>query len=683
MIIERLQLFKTPLDVTHRNVIDFIKENVPSGRDYNKLYLNTLLKSFPNYLVTTPANIRATKCDERGCTITLPRSYTQIKQYNYISFRNMNDVHTYGFITNITSENESETNPSCTLTVLFDVWANNIEYLTTGTAINKTTCKHYDRSYMDNGYVKPKYLYRLDNKFDVTKSIYRTDRYKVLFLVLEIAPNKGENINKYPYKSDIYLKDNIDPSTYNKETFVTTTLTSNYYRKDLLYCPVGVINENTGKLISGSIKSSVECQLMLNNVTFTQYNKIYKTYGRAIGGALFGELTSYITKAYYTTHSPFYYSPETPNIIIDMPILELPVNENESVPVICALGDKNGSLFTQIQSDEVLLGSYSQYKIINPYNETYSLTLGIGNIDATQIHNTIYSNITSEPVFNRYPFKYKSIFYNHEEIIIDNISIEGDQNFEIDITNETAQSKLTCYIDDKKFMNVGGEYLKNSGLITYSIDALDDYLIRNGNAINIEKMNLNFKGIKSLLTGATKSILTFANSESSNTSKLSAIGNTYFDIVQKAFDYHSFNSKFDDLENTPPTVHSYTGEDDTYYQDRCIIIDNEATDTVNRSKAMFDVYLYGYNLNDTGNILTNCRRYFDFIKTENCSLLGNLSEYERTELQSIFNRGVIKNHAWINGNTIIPPSFIHDITSLNNYEFKYDIDNAYLSLTEV
>lgn len=669
MIINTVYLFSTPLDKNYNNVIDFNKANINTylqslpitQRTYSYAYLKVLLNSnFIHYIDNF--NTRAVKVTDSGCFITIPRDYHDILDCNYVALKldRYDYEYIFGFITDKVSENDNPINPSTTLTITFDVWANNLDYLTNDTSINKTVCKHYDRSYIDNDGYRPNFLYRPNESLDVYKSTYGTSK-KLLFLVLEIAPYIGDTPVEYPYKA-------LFSDGEEEYPVFISPLTSDQYRKELLYCPVALLNESVNKLVSARVRSTVNTSYTWGTTTTIQVNKIFTfSPDTPLGGSLSGSLTTYVTKAYYSYHSPFEYSISGDDVYINYPMFEMPLNDTSSVPVIAALGNKFNKT-TKWEVIEVNYGSYEQFKIRGDGNVIENIEIPLSYIiDTQRVTDPDYINIETEPVNNRYPLNYKSLVYNGTEVFLDPINLYSRNTVDVEIKCLTAQPKVEIFMDGIRFINIAGTYLQNSGMITYSVDALDDYLIRNGNKVETEQIFLALNGLV-------------------NTAKSTVIGG-WAGLALGVYNYvqeqSKFNATFSDLNNTPSTVHSYTGEDDIVYQDRVIVVNNTCTDSINKNKLLNEIFLYGYPLYDESDILTNVRAYFDYVRTENCKINGSMSEYNREQLEQIFNRGVIKNHAYLfSDNTIIKPTFIHQIDEIPNYEVKYGIPSNSTPISE-
>ena len=167
MKIKSLTLYKTELDAQYTNVID-------GGRDdsYNLSTLKTDIFDafFSPYVIYNSNNIKSVKETDGVCVISIGKEYEDILSdgYNY-AIINTGKKNIYYFIVGMESLNDGPT-PSMFITLERDAWCNNIVYFTNHIEedANNVVRSHFNRWYSSNGKFYP-YYYNSDDGTDFTQ----------------------------------------------------------------------------------------------------------------------------------------------------------------------------------------------------------------------------------------------------------------------------------------------------------------------------------------------------------------------------------------------------------------------------------------------------------------------------------------------------------------------------------
>ena len=166
MKIKSLTLYKTELDAQYTNVID-------GGRDdsYNLSTLKTDIFDafFSPYVIYNSNNIKSVKETDGVCVISIGKEYEDILSdgYNY-AIINTGKKNIYYFIVGMESLNDGPT-PSMFITLERDAWCNNIAYFTNHIEddANNVVRSHFNRWYGSNGKYYP-YYYNSDDGTEFT-----------------------------------------------------------------------------------------------------------------------------------------------------------------------------------------------------------------------------------------------------------------------------------------------------------------------------------------------------------------------------------------------------------------------------------------------------------------------------------------------------------------------------------
>ena len=647
MRIDEVYLYKTPLDINYLNVIDFNKSVAFDTYDETEMK-NRLFTALSSYVSKSVYPIsKAIKIEDRVARISVREDFIECREYNYAVVIS-NDIPYFFFINNIVSENDG-VNPCSTLTLTWDSWNNNIYDIYHSKDLGEISIKHYDRSYIKNNTIYPRLINITSPQFPTIRESVGLDLPpKVIYLVLELKPVNNSygdilkpNITtKYQRLENGEWVDVTEPTTVDQLQLVP--LFENEYKKRLLYCPIGLLNQKTGRLISGSITGTnyVGTSFEFNNEMFRwiYYSKIYSVNDvYTLGSFIGGNISEYIAKAYYTVYAPFDYELDYTQGVISpiakfkLPISYILINNEVSVPVISCIdnylydsGNEKDGMENVVRYK--LKGEYDEfsfkYSDIFPDYPSFSISLNPTLERDPEVIEPNYSLANYYEIF---------FSFNGKEHNLKLPTDESNETIHFKLSYATAQPLLTIYLGYKKIYDYKGYFLDRSGLLTYSVDALDDYLIRNGSQLDVAR-NLNvfntiMNGVSGMIAGSKTQVLT-------------SIGTGIFNELK-------IRATLEDKSNAPSDYHSYTGEDDIYFIDR-IILSLHRVDYSNNSPYidlfLNALYTYGYESPTIDNPFSNCRTHFDFVKCENIILTSIKNSEDRQIIENVLKRGCFKNH---------------------------------------
>lgn len=297
---------------------------------------------------------------------------------------------------------------------------------------------------------------------------------------------------------------------------------------------------------------------------------------------------------------------------------------------------------------------------------------------------------TFEPKLFCFPFRYFMItdYMNNPLIVKPELCDDHTIKLRVKATNAAMESKYNLYVDGYKgdyYGNLNG-MVNNSPLMlpvlsnAYSqflatssasfhqgnINAMmeNDLTLKQGLASN--KLNYEQNTIGNILGGAGSAIGAVASLFTGNAL---GVANGAMGIVQSGINQHfnslsnnlansqlaernslsefeissMANAKVTDLINTPNSIKT-TGNDTLFN----LVNSNRKVDIIEfgldfRYKHRIHDYFvkYGYKVNKWENINVNSRKYFNFIKTNTCNIIGNEIPHEYLEeIKDIFNRGL-------------------------------------------
>ena len=668
-----VEFFKVPFDNSYKKVFDI--NSFKGDIRLEKVFHNeVLLKSSSVFKIQEPsvANI---KRYNNNIILTIRDNYFSMRNYNYIALYYDEEYYFY-FITDIVSENDNPVNPSVTITGEWDCWHNHLTDMYYRKVINNNTIiRAHENRFTYSGGKYSTTFYRNNNtktftekalNYDTQKNVYN-DEYKMLWLRVTVA---DEFFTQY--------NDKLNGTFFSFGTTLThctgiRPITNSNFR-NVLYIPISIYYK--GESVGGTLR-----QKEIKDTTITPVNYITGLYMHEISTGspskvympvsgsgiqleklptinnglnimeLYNEsgITSYYKSVEYTFNAPYtiefsknndnYYadiyapfvrfnnilsgaSSYFGNAIIGMPDK---FSDSEQTYTFYSIPQdiiiNNNTLTQDFEKMKELFFDFENEKIINCL-PTITPTTNVQDLDYEE----------NEPKLFIYPYKYYSLYYNNSEYILDIPQNKSQYLRYIIYTNKkTSQPfiRILSRTDDTsntdiKQINNGNIYLKNSGEITYAIDALTDYQIRNGAQ---EK---------------TSVYLNMLNNIIKNGFNVVGVGGA---ITSGINDLTRIASKYVDLNNTPDNVIlSNRGEDDIYIQDNVLIYENTCSDNMLIQEKYKEFYIYGYDYVKIDNITSNSRFWFDYKQTQNCKLNNPINLTDKKRIERMFDDGVHMFH---------------------------------------
>lgn len=297
---------------------------------------------------------------------------------------------------------------------------------------------------------------------------------------------------------------------------------------------------------------------------------------------------------------------------------------------------------------------------------------------------------TFEPKLYTFPFRYFMItdYMNTPLVIKPELCENKTLKLRVKATNIATESKYNLYVNGYK-----GDYNGNlNGIVNNSplmlpvlSSAYSQFLATSSASFNQGNINAMLENDLSLKQGLATNSLNYRQNTTNNymqgiTSGLGAIAsllslnfggvvNGAMGVVQSGINQHfntlsnnlnnsqlkeqnklsnfevssMANAKTTDLLNTPNSIK--TSGNDTLFN---LVNSNRKIDIIEfgldfRYKhRIYDYFVkYGYKVNKWEKINVNSRRYFNFIKTNTCNIVGDEIPHEYLEeIKDIFNRGV-------------------------------------------
>lgn len=637
-----VELFKVPFDNSYKKVFDINKQTLFYSTDCEKTFHDKVLLTYTNKNIAQPSVSNIKRYNNR-IIFTIRESYFNCRNYNYVSL-NYEDKYYFYFITDIISENDNPANPAITITAEWDVWHNHLSDFYKNEIINKNKFirSHKDR-FNEN---KEPIFYRNNISKRFTKKLVKyTDEiggYNDIYSILWVKITVTDEFFTYA-STNLSGKINITTNENANTKGIKPFTNSNF--KNTIYIPYSVYKK--GNNISATITSkyTVDAEKMrvevaaggdIASIWGTDCQTITLPYITKSGEPLtFDEnLTPYFKSIEFTFNSPYKYSIVenttnkvevnifAPYIVIDnffnykqMAVIGAPqqvIYSGEYKDIGNYLGgaDIYSGLFTPYFNYEIT-------KEIN-LNSMYSIT------PVTDINEN--DEIDYEPKLFIYPFRYISLYYNNNEIVLDlPENLSQTRNYKIKLYNKTSQPYIKVYYNNLLIYS-GNIYLNNSGEITNSIDASVDYSIRNGAqqklAIGMATMNDIFHNLINFSSG-------------------NILKTQYSGILKSA----EIESKYIDLNKTPDTVVlSSRGEDDIEIQDRIIVYTNTSSDDLFMIEKYKEFYIYGYEYSEIKNVTENSRFWFDYKQTQNCKLNNFINANDKQRIEQMFDEGVHMFH---------------------------------------
>lgn len=611
-------LFKTPLDENYENVFD-------SFNDLSE-YSRFLHNNYDNKYVTSLGGVkRAVKTVNGNCKITIPFTYDEIKDYNYIEITNEASTsgvkYTYFFIIDITSENDNENNGSCTLTLKYDSWANNYSVIKTNKKNSFISRMTVDEHYIneDGSFMAKPFLTDEANAPTTIKSFNTLDgkQYKILWMKVKIL------------KSDsILINNSFD---FNSKPYTSSRTSAAYYT---VFYPLAIINMN-------SIFSSKDTII---DKDFIYTSRDTSTYTRTVKGAdeRYTFMTNDVISASLTLNAPFSYN-YTGNYMSIYAnnytnMITVTLTDGANTPVVALYSPGN----TRVAEGFII--TYSEQEINKLYtvkpNELIESTNGIDYDVLSKVKGTSILRL------EQYPYKYRALYTREKEI-----PLIGLGNFKNGTSEYEYQFLINTSSDSSPFIQVkhgSNVYtyskplkINSNGSVVVAFDNYTQYMRTNANSIQAQQLSLIANGIAGAVSNITGVVF--------NPSSISgAVQSTIKGGTRTATSGYLISQKLEDLKNAPDVV-SINGDASDYltFQDYIYILTYDLLPTIEKDRLENHLHENGYAIMNEGNPISINRSTFDYCETDNAHLNCIKNLYQRKEIESALNRGMTRWHIFV------------------------------------
>ena len=632
-----IELYKLPIDVDHKNVFDL--GNYTGDDYYGEIYnfLNSQYQSISIPLFNSPTSInRAFKNTNGEMMITIPKDYSDIKDYNYALL--MRGIESGGvvsrviekgifyFVTGFSSDNQNTFSnpgkPTTTLKLKYDSWMNNLDSIYKCDRPQKITRSHiqsYHRNSDTSTVFIPNYIYSengnyrtIEKSFDYPAyNVYNPEvssRYKILWLRVWLD---GEGLF-------IEHEDGGAKVGYSGRGCYPSNGAI-----PIVCIPFALFDIVTQEFIS-TIKYKYKNETVLYDFCINKSWRMKKT--------------NHIVKADLTFYPPIRYIFDVENNCI---VIENVLMKRDNIYI-----DAGGGAYTPLF-----------YNINSVVIETGYLSIEVDliHIESKHANNSDftslvldYTKIESNCLI--YPSFYYSLFIGGEKQVLlfpygadyANIHIiAGDINAKYYIEYYSYSSEGDILIKKEKIKS-----LENQGEIVHINDSFDTYLRNSGNQTIVN-------GIQQLFN-----LVTYGAQSIAMPSGKGMIG-----LQSPAFSAANYAAKLSDIDNSQdsiflPTVDSLSN---AYYQDILMVRKNSINSPFDLYKIAQNQHLYGQEYSIMGRIIRNVKPNFEYLQTENCVMPEITNEIERKEVEEICNKGVTKWHI----NNLSDTQTKKDIATLN------------------
>lgn len=714
MVVKEIFLLKTPLDDSYKNVIDFNFDVItyhPNETPKEMLY-NLMVGNFDNMYLQI--NNRGFKKSVDLTSITIPKEYIEIRDYNYCiivtDYLDEQDAPLFYFINNIVSENDSLNSPSCTLTLKWDAWSNNINEITNSNSQNTIEQGHY-RNYDGLSLNSPSPLFypcKIPNIPVTLEECIYDKRYVPLFMriIMRNFPEWGDTDHPAYELTKMYFNPSVgvrilDGGEYYGGCTSGRALDSlgGTYGLPVLYALVGLYDIKNGDFVGKYYIKGDETYFRLGKSSGLIGQEVQCFY-QDLPPRLVNErlMTSIDSKYYdvietieYTFNSPFEYDIIDEFKVINadtLPCIKLKAffGSNYLTDLIYVTNNIVGDItIDSIPIPQDVLVDYktigkSRISTFNNKDFLYQTQLSnkrLFRVFEINTENPQINGIASyivEPKTYDYPLNYLSVNTLYDEYLPMRTGL-ADKQITLEVQNVTRTPMLKIKIDGNNIITPSAISLNSSGIFSRAENALASYLNRNGETIRNNIIMNSIGRILSTTSTISKNLGdNMFKDQGSGSQIIDSITSSTFGFVKEIT---SLNANLEDLSHTPDRVTVSHGECDIYYQDRVRVIKHSCDTTSHLYQDIMEViYKYGYDYISIVNIFDNNKFFFDFIKTSNCSLHNiKINSMDRATLESAFNRGVTKwhiNKLVRNSNKLLfPITFIPSVNTCTNIDKQW------------
>ena len=623
-----IELYKLPIDVDHKNVFDL--GNYTGDNYYGEIYnfLNSQYQSISIPLFNSPASInRAFKNINGEMMITIPKDYSDIKDYNYALL--MRGVESGGvvsrviekgifyFVTGFSSDNQNTFSntgkPTTTLKLKYDSWMNNLDLLYKYDKPQQFIQGHIKETIKVNDSYYPNSIYGSSN--DITHIETGSDlpnRYKVLWMRIWMDT------------SEIYYKTGESYiNSYTKGCYVSHSKTP------ILFIPYLVIDTLTlspiytykwgGYPIDGSVSVNSISNILKIDLTYYPPFK-YTFYNDTISIGTQGFFMMQVGNVYVKRDSNYisvcvYYNQLTSNLTPSAPF---------DVPAVFGYLKNSGDTPEKILSEEISISLTSLYNYTaNQYLSTYN----------------------NSPIYQTYPYTFYSIMCNGSSYPI--IFYKDSIKCKIMIYSEKISPYYIIKFYDKNDLKIYESkpvFVQNTGSILTGYSAYDAYLRNNGNQLNMQYERLKTNALKS----AVNNVISIGNSGNINSflnNSKNFVKNIGFDLIDYNIDKKSLDARIEDIRNSQgifnmPSIDANSN----IMQDLVLIRYFYPSNDIDFSYIASINHYFGKNMSFTDNLMKSNKKIFDYKKANNVDLPFITNIYEKSELVSSINSGITLWH---------------------------------------
>ena len=624
MRLRNFYLFKLPIDNTYDNVFDgwATKEMGGSNPIAFSYYIDDLIRLYPNY--TSPDQLnRSVKITNGVSSITLPIRYDFAKDFNYCilntTYTNAEGQYTAFFITSVTSENDSDNNPSCALTVEYDVWANNYPRL---------VLDNYNR----NGYISEGHIHRFVETQQTSDNTY-TFRTTNSFGVRSQPPYIDSIVNNTKAKMLWLVYEwNVDYITANSVDYGNIP---SYGQFVYTFAPWRIVEED------GFLTAN-----------FRGYPTNTAEYASMIPPATIAKGNPYLANLYLTYFPPFYFEVYDDgqddgtgsNVPIRFRVIDSDITYADSFNIPTSTGH------VTVNTDSIIVTR------VRNVLETVDPSIKFGNYNKISISSIFENAPKSEIPYNNFPYKYQYGEFQGKRI--DFVNGFTFPDYEITTTpmvlGQVFKFKnLTLNGATRKLSNIP---LQQIGGLPFSVDRLSQYMANNAfgafarvftgsysPAVNTvssysdveEYTHRAYEGRKIV----DKFSETFKKSGTKSVTKLGSFGGIAMNAVQLGAEMYSMARQPDEVKNA-----SSFSQLMYFTLDRPII---HTVTTPTSEMLLNDFYLTlsnGYLLERYDDVISNYRTVFDYVRASDFNAVTIIPQFERQRVEQIIANGVRKWH---------------------------------------
>ena len=701
MKIRSVHLFKTPLDNSYTNVIDFV--NNEARKD---TLIRVLSDSYDGKFINGLS--RSIKRVGNSTLLVLPISYEEGRQYNYLYIEDTIGRLFFYFITSVTSENDNENSPSCMMTLEWDVWNNNIESFKD--VPNEIAIKHYDRfepnydeeiftNSLSPIYRTPSINVNLPVKSEVK---YIGNRYIVAYYVITLKEmikfpiNIQDEIEALaPYGKGLTFGcpfTNDDGTRTGWDLVTICDSVNNKYQRNVIYSIAGVFDQREEKFV----RFNFTCPSLRDVSVPDGLVTIEGNYNGQVAYDRYGvielpklsipkSIQPYIENISLSFNSPFKYSVDEWRLNINF--IDNPIVFWDSFGLVRGEIEEDGWIPYLVVGDIFLHNGRNSHRFENQYMiEEFVVDskdfLGIyAKINLEKNFNDIDK---IEPLSYTPPFTSINLLFNNERINLFPIN-NKDFYFRIVIYTDTAQPHFNISTSnfDEVVSSATKIFVKNSGYFSFGVDSLMNYLLKNLGGLGssalssisqviggIGRTALALGGIALAVPTGGASLTTASPAVSKMLEQGTAsIGKGTASLLGSATSLALTTYIPDDWSTN-------SGECDNKYQDRIrLSIDRVDTSNLTYKEFMNSVYMFGYEFSSVASPFENSRLDFDFVQTNGCNLTPlKLNSEDTKTLERIFNRGTTKWHItqMADGSLSFNADMIKDKSTVKNLEIFFE-----------